>query len=259
MVLYMTNPIVFKNAQDSHRHSLETLEMLYRYDDFMESVNRVVDLGCGYDASDLKWWATRATRDETPIPLNIHCTGVDLVDRLDDESRKLNIIYQQQDIETWNETRKGFDILWCHNTFQYLANPIGALRNWWNIAADGAMLAIIVPQTTNIEFNQQAFDLPAGHYFNHTLVSLIHMLAVSGWDCGSGFFKKMPNDPWVHAVVYKSSLGPLDPRTTTWYHLAEKNLLPTSAVESVNKYGYVKQRDLVLPWLDKSLTWMGQQ
>ena len=91
------------------------------------------------------------------------------------------------------------------------------------------------------------------------MVSLIHTLAVSGFDCAGGFFKKQPDDPWLHAVVYKGSVKPMDPRVTSWYHLAEKGLLPTSAVHSLNKYGYVRQRDLVLPWLDKSISQMSNQ
>jgi hypothetical protein len=121
------------------------------------------------------------------------------------------------------------------------------------------MLVLILPQTTNMEFNRQAFDQPSGCYYNHTMVSLIHMLAVTGWDCRSGFFSKAPGDPWLRAIVYKSDLAATDPRTTTWYNLAERGLLPTSAEESVNRYGYLRQHDLVLPWLDKSLSWMGHQ
>jgi hypothetical protein len=86
------------------------------------------------------------------------------------------------------------------------------------------------------------------------MVSLIHVLAVSGFDCASGFFHKNVTDNWLHAAVYKSSHRPMDPRTTRWYDLAEKNLLPESAAASVSRNGYVRQRDLVLPWLDKSLT-----
>lgn len=249
----------FRNPQESHQHSLETLEMLYRYDDFMESVGRVVDLGCGREALDLQWWATRSTRDDEPVPLNIQCMGMDLCDGLSGEARELKISYQLKDIETPIEVKRKFDLLWCHDTFQYMVNPIQTLSNWWHIAQDDAMLVLILPQATNIEFNHQAFDLPSGCYYNHTVVSLIQMLAVSGWDCGSGFFKKRPNDPWIHAVAYKSQHAPMDPRQTSWHTLSEKELLPATAVESLNKFGFVRQRDLVLPWLDKSLAWLGEQ
>lgn len=243
----------------SHQHSLGTLEVLYEHDDFMESVGRVADLGCSHQALDLVWWATRTTRDDVPVPLNIQCVGFDLFDSLDSNARQAKVAYQKQDIETLSETQKPFDILWCHDTFQYLIDPIGCLSRWRNIAADGGMLALIVPQTTNMEFNDLAYDLPSGCYYNHTLVSLIQMLAVTGWDCKSGFFLKQPNDPWLHAVVYKSNQAPRDPRKTTWYDLVESKLLPDSADASIQKYGYLRQRDLILPWLDKSLMWLGQQ
>jgi len=84
------------------------------------------------------------------------------------------------------------------------------------------------------------------------LVSLIHMLAITGWDCAGGFFRKLSDDPWLHAMVYRSDQGPSDPRNTSWYELAESGLLPESAVRSIMKYGYLRQRDLTLPWIDKS-------
>jgi hypothetical protein len=119
------------------------------------------------------------------------------------------------------------------------------------------MLAIVVPQTTNIFQRQFAFEQHSGCYYHHTLVSLIHMLAVAGWDCRSGFFLKRPTDNWVHAVVYKSTQPPMDPKQTNWYQLSEKNLLPESADKSIQSHGYLRQQDLVVPWLDKSLTWLG--
>ena len=38
---------MFTKAGDSHKHSLETLNALYQYDDFMSSIGTLVDLGCG--------------------------------------------------------------------------------------------------------------------------------------------------------------------------------------------------------------------
>jgi hypothetical protein len=51
----------------------------------------------------------------------------------------------------------------------------------------------------------------------------------------------------------------MDPKTTTLFELAEKKLLPDSAVASINAHGYIRQQDLVLPWLDKSLHSLGNQ
>ena len=152
-----------------------------------------------------------------------------------------------------------YDVLWSHDSFQYAVNPIATLTTWWQAASTGAMLYIGVPQTTNLYRGRQDFTQAPGCYYHHTMVSLIHMLAVTGWDCRAGFFKKDIQDPWIHAVVYKSNIEPQDPKTTTWYRLAELGLIPESAERSVQAHGYLRQQDLVVAWLDKSLQYMGHQ
>lgn len=250
----------FQNHEQSHAHSLETLNWLYEHDDFMASIDTLIDLGCG-SGLDLEWWATRTTRDDTPQPLNINCTGLDLAESLSIARRYPNAVYQRNNFEQqiYTPKKKKYDVLWCHDAFQYAINPLQTLKLWWDIAEPGAMLCLIVPQTTNIEHRKLKFIQPTGCYYHYTIVNLMHMLAVSGWDCESGFFKKSPNDPWLHAVVYRSDRGPQDPATTSWYQLAEQGLLPKSAANSVQRHGYVVQDELVLPWLDKNLTWFGQQ
>jgi hypothetical protein len=251
---------MFRNSEESHAHSLQTLNALFEYDDFMMSIGTLVDLGCG-TGLDLEWWATRTTRDDTPLPLNIDCIGVDLEKQLTVSKKYPNITYQSTDFETeiHPKKKKLFDVLWCHDAFQYAINPIGTLSRWWHIASEGAMLAIVIPQTTNFQARQQVFNQAAGVYYHYTLVNLIHMLAVAGWDCRGGFFKKNLNDSWLHAVVYKSSYEPMNPRTTTWYDLAEKKLLPNSADACIDRHGELRQQELLLPWLDKSLTHFGLQ
>jgi trans-aconitate methyltransferase len=249
----------FRNPEESHAHSLETLNWLYEHDDFMMSVSTFIDLGCG-TGLDLEWWATRTTRDEIPQPLNIKCTGLDLIDTPSVARKYANITYQQNNFETQIHTsrKSKYDVLWSHDSFQYAIDPLATLKLWHTVAEPGAMLVLIVPQTTNIEYRKLSFIQPSGCYYHYTLVNLIHMLAITGWDCNSGFFKKSANDPWLHAVVYRSDVAPMDPKIS-WYQLAETGLLPESAVASINKHGFVNQNDLVLPWLDKSLTWYGQQ
>ena len=251
---------MFKNAQESHAHSLETLNLMFEYDDFMESIDTLVDLGCG-EGLDLEWWATRTTRDDDATPLNIDCIGVDLNKQLSLASKYSNVTYQSTDFELQVHPKKNkpFDVLWCHNAFQYAINPIGTLSKWWDIASDGAMLVLILPQTTNMYGRKQVYSQPAGCYYHHTLVSLIHMLAVSGWDCRSGFFKKLPTDPWLYAIAYKSQHRPMDPKTTSWYNLSELKLLPESADDCVKRYGELQQHHLIVPWLDKSLSHLGNQ
>ena len=121
---------MFRNAEESHQHSLQTLNQLYEYDDFMESITTLVDLGCG-DGLDLQWWSTRTTRDDTPVPLNIQCTGVDTLETLKIAKKYSNIRYQRTDFEnTPVEFSKKFkfDVLWCHDAFQYCIKPIETLK-----------------------------------------------------------------------------------------------------------------------------------
>lgn len=243
----------FLENKDSHSHSLNTLNMLYEYDDFMESIGTLIDLGCG-SGLDLEWWATRTTRDDSRTPLNIKCLGVDLNPTLPMAHRYPNIQYLNQDFELPISMHKHtYDVAWSHNSFQYVTDPLGTLAKWWDIISTDGMLVIIVPQTTNIEFNTQAYDQRDFCYYNWTLVSLIHALAVSGFDCKNGFYLKSMIDPWLHVVVYKNEHRPLNPKTTSWYDLSELNLLPESANDSIQKHGFLRQRDLILPWLDKSL------
>lgn len=249
----------FSSAETSHQHSLETLELFYQYDDFMMSIARVADLGCGQYAKDMIWWSTRYTRDEdSPRWLKIKTTGFDVFESIN--VRQDNVGYQKADIEkeiAWGGEK--FDVLWCHDTFQYLLNPYEALANWRKIAADDSMLVLIVPQTTNMQYNVQEFNMPNGHLYHHTLTSLIFMLGCAGWDTRAGFYKKEPGDKWLHIIAYNSKEKARDPRTTSWYDLADAGLLHDSAVKSINRYGLLRQQDLVVPWLDKSLTWMKSQ
>jgi ubiquinone/menaquinone biosynthesis C-methylase UbiE len=243
----------FKKTTDSHNHSLETLNQLYEYDDFMYSIKTVVDLGCGY-GDDVEWWATRTTRDDSKEPLNIQCTGIDLTDKFSLTKTYSNIAYQQCNFEeVIGAPDGGFDILWCHDAFQYAITPVHTLSRWWEIASTGGMLYICVPITQRIHQRQLDYSLSSGSYYHYSMVNLMYMLATAGWDCNSGFFKQAPNDLWLHAVVYKSNQAPLEPKTASWYQLAELNLLPESAVASINAHGQLRQQDLIVPWIDHSL------
>jgi SAM-dependent methyltransferase len=252
----------FTHPDDSHKHSLQVLDALYEYDDFMASIQTLVDLGCG-SGEDLAWWATRTTRDDNPEPLNIQCVGVDLLETPTVVKKYPNITYQRTDFEknihVPNTATKAFDVLWCHDAFQYCTNPLGTLAQWWNMTTEGGMLAITLPQTTLFQQRKESFHQPSGCYYHHTIVSLIHMLAVTGWDCREGFFLKQATDSWLSAIVYKSKHAPMDPKTTTWYQLSELELLPESADKSIGAHGYLRQQDLLVPWIDKSLSWLGQQ
>lgn len=240
--------------EHSHQHSLRTLNTLYEYDDFMESVGSMVDLGCGRGL-DLEWWATRTTRDETAEPLNIQCMGVDIANQFKIGKKYDNVRFQCGDFESSVLTFKGilFDVLWCHDAFQYALDPLGTLKQWRSIANDNAMLVLIVPQTTNFSQRRMDFYQHSGCYYHYSLVNLIYMLAVTGWDCKEGFFRKDADDPFLHAIVYNGANTALDPKITTWYDLADADRLPEAVRRSVLRRGYLNQMDLALPWIDRHL------
>jgi len=245
----------FIHPGDSHRHSLQTLTQLYEYDDFMASIRSMIDLGCG-SGEDLIWWATRTTRDDNSQPLNIQCQGIDLQPKIQSGNHP-NIAITSGDFEqTITNYPDGFDVLWCHDAFQYALNPVQTLSSWWHIASPGAMLALAVPITQRIHHRQLAYELPSGCYYHHSMVSLMHMLATAGWDCGAGFFKQTVTEPWIHAVVYRSEHPPIDPRKASWHHLVELNLLPESAAASIYAHSALRQQDLLVPWIDHSLASM---
>ena len=247
----------FTTLESSHSHSLETLNLLYEYDDFMESITTLADMGCG-ESLDLEWWATRTTRDEQRRPLDIKCTGIDQIKKIDVAKKYPNVQYRRQDMESPIMVQQKFDVVWCHDAFQYVIDPFSTLKNWWEAMSLNGMLIIIVPQMCVTENRDLAYDQRDFCYWSWTMVNLIHVLAVSGFDCAGGHFLKKFNDPWLYAAVYRSEHEPMDPKITRWYDLMEKKLLPESAVASITKHGYLRQRDLVLPWLDKSLTWLGK-
>ena len=81
----------------------------------------------------------------------------------------------------------------------------------------------------------------------------MYMLAVNGFDCRDCYVYMSPNYGWVHIAVYKT-MAPMDP-ATSWFDLADKNLVNDSVMASLNKYGHVRQEDLMFTWLDKDWRW----
>jgi ubiquinone/menaquinone biosynthesis C-methylase UbiE len=241
---------MFGSSQESHNHSREVLDVIETFYEFMISVGTVADMGGG-SGLDAEWWATRETDPEVDStgkaqPLNIKSFVIDTIDKIDVTHK--NITHLKTDMENTQLSPNRFDVITSHNSFQHAINPVATLRHWWELANPNGMLILQIPQTTNIRYNRHDISNLNSEYYHYTLVNLIHMLAVNGWDCKSGLFTKGIRDPWIKAIVYKGNVKPQDPRTTTWHDLAKLDLLPESAVSSINRWGHVKQADLVLPW-----------
>lgn len=243
---------IFPTPAESHAHSLQTLNYLNAHNDFMDGLSVICDMGCG-NGDDLLWWSTVTYEDENgnEKPRNYRCLGIDL-DLRQIPAGKLpkNARLFEDNFETVQPSIKT-DLIWSHDSFRYATSPLATLKNWNSIINENGMLVLIVPQTVNVVYNKTAARTFSGCYYNHTVTSLMYMLAVNGFDCSDGQFMKRANDPWIHCIAYKSHIEPMNPATTSWYDLTELGLLPGSAVESIKKWGYLKQEDLVTTWLDK--------
>lgn len=239
----------FRNKYESHEHSMRVIELISTYDSFMESLTVIADMGCGAGL-DLNWWATAETRDDPPIPYNYVCYAVDRDLSQLGENLPSNIIPLQGNFEEKIIPRT-VDLMWSHDSFQYAINPLQTLKNWNEQMTVNGMLVMILPQTSNYQYNRFVNRVYDGCFFQYNICSLLYMLAVNGFDCKDSYMYKAPNDPWIHLAVYKSDIPPMDPASTRWYDLADKGLLHESLLASINKYGHLRQEDIILPWLDK--------
>lgn len=241
---------LFQSPDASHAHSLQTLESIAAYDDFMDSLSVICDMGCGYGL-DIAWWANSTYIDDSDKvqPRNYKCYGVDLnTNKVNTQLDNLRLI--TQDFEDPIRNMPFIDLLWSHDSFRYALNPLGTLKLWHSMMNENGMICLIVPQTVNVTYNKLVTRTFPGSYYSYNITNLMYMLAVSGFDCRDGHFVKYANDPWIHCVAYKNDIGPLDVKTTSWYKLSDLGLLPKTADECISKYGYLKQELLQTHWLN---------
>jgi SAM-dependent methyltransferase len=242
--------LVFKNPEESHQHSLDVLEMLYQYDTFLDSLNVVADMGCG-SGFDVKWWAELMTRDDPPVPHNYRVYAVDKnIKPLDPALLKYdNVNVLEADYESVHLPFKA-DLMWSHDSFQFSTSPLQTLGHWNRNMNTNGMLVLNVPIHTTYSYDRLQTRSFSGCYYTYNICNLMYMLAVNGFDCRDCYIYMAPNYGWIHFAVYKSH-EPFDPATTSWFDLADKGLILDSAVESLNKYGHVRQEELIFTWLDK--------
>jgi SAM-dependent methyltransferase len=242
----------FRNAYDSHDHSMQILELLYGYDSFLDSLSVVADMGCGAGL-DTEWWATLETRDDPVEPHNYLVYAVDEnLSKINKDILALeNVKPIQKNFEDDNLFPRKVDLMWSHDSFQYAVNPMQTLKRWNHAMSENGMLVMALPQSIHYLYNRMHNNTYSGCYYNHNITSLIYMLAVNGFDCKDAYFYKNMNDPWLYAAVYKSGVAPLDPRKTSWHDLAAADLINDSIKQSLNKNNYVRQEDILTTWLDK--------
>lgn len=241
---------VFKNPQESHAHSRDVLDMLYQYDSFMDSIQVVADMGCGAGL-DIGWFAKLTTRDDPPLPHNYVCYAIDQnISQIDHEVlENTNLAALQGDYSTINLPR-GVDLMWSHDSFQFSTAPLQTLAHWNKLMNINGMLVLSVPLHTTYSYDRLQTRSFSGCYYTYNICNLTYMLAVNGFDCRDCYTYMAPNYGWIHMAVYKSQAA-MDPASTSWFDLADKNLISDSAIASLNNYGHVRQEDLIFTWLDK--------
>lgn len=240
----------FRNAQESHEHSRDVLDMLYQYDTFMDSISVVADMGCG-EGLDVNWWATLMTRDDPPEPHDYVVYAIDKNTKSiePDILKNKNVRVIEGDFEQRLLSRD-VDLMWSHDSFQYAMNPLGTLKVWNEQMSVNGMLVLNVPLHTTYGYDRLNTRSFSGCYYTYNICNLMYMLAVNGFDCRDCYIYMAPNYGWIHMAVYKS-MAPMDPARTTWFDLADKNLVNDSVMGSLNKYGHVRQEELIFTWLDK--------
>jgi len=210
-------------------------------------------MGCG-TGEDTDWWATLMNNEDPPQPYNFSVYAVDR------DASKLNHVPTRKNIFKFNNNYDAVDLfpvpvdfIWAHDSLQYSANPLHTLRMWNSYMNTNGMLVLTVPQHTGIEYFKQYSRGYNNCIYHYNPLMLLYMLAVNGFDCRDAYLLKQFNDPWIQIATYKSDIQPMDPSTTSWFDLAELNLLHPSIVDSLNSNGYVKQEEICMPWLNKEL------
>jgi len=234
----------------SHEHSLLTLNLLDQFDDFKVSIKHMADFGCG-KGLDLEFWANMHTWDEEGDPgrkLNFNCVGFDLHAENNVPSRK-NIKYKNYDFNK-NDTiwSVPFDVVWCHNVMQTIYSPIEFLGKVNKAMATGSMLYLCVPSTVSMYQNRFQNYTPSQHFNTFTVSQILYLLALNGFDVKDFYLQKEHFTDIIEVLTYKER-EPLD-YNTSWYELADMDILNDNIKELVLRNNILSDQGLVTKWLD---------
>jgi SAM-dependent methyltransferase len=231
--------------------SLETLTILNQYQDFLNNIETVSDMGCGI-GTDSNWWASLAKHDGTLRNIKVNAIDIKLDSRV--TLKHPNINYIAADFSASTLPANSQDFVWAHDSFQFSLNPFHTLNHWYDIMKVDGMLLITIPYCHSIHSHRDIQTVDITHmsnsYYNWTLGSLIMLLVANGFDCRQGHFKFDRVNGWIQAAVYKLPTRP-NP-TISWYEMVDEKLLPASIEASILKNGNFNESDIVCEWIDRS-------
>jgi SAM-dependent methyltransferase len=240
---------MFTISEESHAHSRETLEEFCNHIEFLQSIKRVCDIGCGKEQLDINYWATLTDQDEeNPQPLNIKCTALDIVQPPNLKVKNVRRIKQDFNLGLTVLNDKSQDIVWCHDSLQFAHSPLDLLFEINRILDPQGMLYLYVPSTINVYYGRFESYCCNNQLFTFTLPQLIYLLAIAGFDVKDAYFRKPKFVDGIDCVVYKNS-EPLD-KSTTWGDLVDKDLLSASARDVVLAKNYLSDQGLLTQWLN---------
>jgi len=241
---------LLSNPANSRLHSQGFLELLRQYPTMMESIDNVLDVGCG-DGFASCWWAEVDDGDEdNPIPLDIDVTAIDIKNDFKEEYKHEHVNFINDDIYNYEPTNT-FDVVWAHSVLQEATDPLGFLHKMNKCTNLGGMLCLTFPTTVNTFYGEPDYRVYSQATNSITIVDFIHMLVLSGFNCNEGYFIKQPNSNVINALVYKDSEELNNYGDKLLYDY--EDLLPDSCKKQLNRFGYLTNKGLLLYWIDGTL------
>lgn len=238
---------LFESDQASHLHSLQTIQLIEKYESYLMGIRTIYDMGCGSGKDAQYFLSMKYPSNGIMTPYQFKVVGIDVND-VNVRHNDPRLTFIKYDFEEYDNGLNA-DMIWSHDSFRFAIDPLKTLRNWWKILNLNGMLAIITPQTTNIHHGKPVNRTYPSNFYHYTITNLIYMLAVSGFDLRDNRFWKEPNDPWLHLIAYKGDFEPFqNPRVVTWYQLLDR--LPDRWVGEVKKTGYLKEEVLQTHWIN---------
>jgi SAM-dependent methyltransferase len=238
---------LLSNPASSNLHASNYLEMVFQFEEMLESIDSVLDVGCadGYSSS---YWAEAGILDdeENLVPLNINVTAIDKQNTFDESNQHKNINFIQTDWMSF-EPKETYDVIWAHNVLHLAQDPLQFLHKMNNLCNEGGMLCLSFPTLVNTFYAEPDYRIYTEAQHQITIISLIHMLVLSGFNCNDGYFLKEPNSNIINALVYKDTDKLYNYNEISLYEL--NDMFPQSVQNQLTKFGYITNKNLLLTWL----------